>query len=110
LFLYAFLCPGATCTTKPRGINVQWLHAGAWQNLTASAWATPGNGERLGTVLLAPHATLTFRFKVIMSADGPSTTGELVMDVQPDRESFPGPSRLYAPASSSVGSAIITTG
>lgn len=110
LFLYAFLCPGATCTTKPHGIDVQWLNAGVWQDLTASAWVTPGNGERLETVLLAPRAALTVRFRVIMSADGPATTGELVMDVQPDRESFPGPSQLYAPTSSSVDSGIITTG
>jgi hypothetical protein len=45
-----------------------------------------------------------------MKLDGRSTTGQLMMDVQPDRESFPGPSRLYAPTSSSVDSAIITTG
>jgi hypothetical protein len=54
LFLYAFLCQTPTRTTKPRGIDVQWLHAGTWQDLTASAWATPGNGKRLETVRLAP--------------------------------------------------------
>jgi hypothetical protein len=110
LFLHASLCPAPTCTSKPHGIEVQWLHAGTWQDLTLSAWATPGNGERLETVRLAPRATLTIRFKLIMSVDGPSTTGQFVMEVQPDRASFPGPSRLYAPTSSSVDTAIITTG
>lgn len=110
LSVYAFLCPATPCTAKPRGIDVQWLHAATWHDLTAAAWATPGNGQPLETVLLPAHARLTFRFKVTVSADGPSTTGELAVGVQPDRQSFPGPSRLYAPTSSSADSAIITTG
>jgi hypothetical protein len=93
--IFAMLCPGSTCPGRPGGINVQWLRAGRWRDLSQAAWLIPGNGQMLQTRLLAPLATMTFRFRVLATARAPSLTGQLELDVDLDRASVPIPSRLY---------------
>ncbi len=109
LDLYAFLCPARSCSAKPDGIDVQWLVGRTWRDLSSAAWATGGNGEVLGTRRLRPHSVLTLRFRVVVAADGPLTTGMLAMAVSTDRASFPGPSRSYPPGNWETHSEIIDT-
>jgi hypothetical protein len=111
-YLYAFLCPNSPCSRRPAGISVQWLDAGTWRTLGAAAWRTPGNGQLLQTASLAPRGALTLTFRVLVTATGPSATGELIMNMELDRASFPGPAGLYTGVDgrSSLDSGIITTG
>lgn len=108
--IFVLLCPGSTCPAQPAGINVQWLHAGRWRDLGHAAWLIPGDGQVLQTELLGPQATLTYRFRVLVTAPAPSLTGQLELNMDLDRASVSVPSRLYPHYTFSADSMLIVIG
>lgn len=101
--------PPARLAHPPAGVQIQWLDGPAWRLLGPAAYATPGDGQLLRTVLVRAHGTLVLRIRLIAVGGAPPSTGELYLSVLPDRASFPGPIRHYPPTSSEFGSLVTTT-